>query len=179
MKKKRMDLALHVKLIDYQGRDINLIEGGFDQFQSETYFILTLEKFRHLHGRIEKGFIRIKRHSPKLKNRENQDDCRLHPYSVNVDRLGYGERIFLPKVFEFNYCKGRCDHRNLNGENIDNHALMTSLYKNIKGRSKRNPKLCCVPTKTEPLSLLFTDHFGNIIFDQIDNMVATECGCRA
>lgn len=45
--------------------------------------------------------------------------------------------------------------------------------------SKKASETCCVPTKLEPISILYVDDQGIVTYKyKYDGMVVAECGCR-
>lgn len=57
------------------------------------------------------------------------------------------------------------------------HAIVQALLHSVA--PSRAPRSCCVPSKLEPISLLYVDEKGVLTYRfGYNDMVVTECGCR-
>ena len=57
------------------------------------------------------------------------------------------------------------------------HAIIQTLVH--AAHPKRASRACCVPTKLEPISILYLDENNVITYKyHYDGMVVAECGCR-
>ena len=78
--------------------------------------------------------------------------------------------------FQAYECTGRCPFP-LNHGSPTRHAIVqTIVHTNWPERASR---ACCVPTKLEPISILYIDEKDVVTYKyQYEGMVVSECGCR-
>ncbi|KAJ8022770.1 Nodal-like [Holothuria leucospilota] len=101
--------------------------------------------------------------------------CRVVEMEVNFEEIGWSKWILYPKNFNAMRCAGRCSGPLDAIHNPSNHAVMQDLIRlKMPGRA---PEPCCIPTKLQPLSMLYVEE-GAIVVRHHDEMVAEECGCR-
>ncbi|XP_071105441.1 nodal homolog [Haliotis cracherodii] len=101
--------------------------------------------------------------------------CRLYDFDVDFNTIGWGEWIIHPTRFNSKFCHGNCPSPIDVRHKPTNHAMLQSLM-----RSKRSnvaPSPCCVPTKLEPLSMMYVED-GEVVVRHHEDMIASECGCR-
>lgn len=84
--------------------------------------------------------------------------------------------------FQAYQCSGKCDFPLSDHLTPTKHAIIQTLvhtnYAGVRRRHKTEPA-CCVPTKLEPISILYIDDKGVVTYKyDYDEMVVTECGCR-
>ncbi|XP_050390265.1 bone morphogenetic protein 10 [Patella vulgata] len=117
---------------------------------------------------------RVKRSRSKH-NRRNS--CRRKPMTVDFQKINLHGVIVAPTKYMAFECIGKC--YNPIGDHLTptKHAIIQTMMHGY------NPKLysraCCVPTKLEPISVLYYDDNGVITYKyKYDDMVVGECGCR-
>nr|CAB3264390.1 nodal [Phallusia mammillata] len=101
--------------------------------------------------------------------------CRLVPFEVDFEKIGWGSWIVHPKKYNANRCVGHCRNPTVHGAKPTNHAYLQSILSNQ--HDSNVPEPCCVPTKLKPISLLYLQD-GEVHQQQHQDMVVTECGCR-
>lgn len=109
------------------------------------------------------------------RNAKNQP-CKRTPLYVDFKEIGWDTWIIQPMGYEAYECNGVCNPPMTSEVSPTKHAIVQTLL-SVKspGRASR---ACCVPTKLEPISLLYHDN-GIITFMQkYEGMVVAECGCR-
>lgn len=101
--------------------------------------------------------------------------CQLHDVTVDFDLIGWGPWIIHPKKFNARACHGQCPSPLGPEYSPTNHAMLQTLMKLKRPRSAPEP--CCVPTKLQPLSMLYFE-YDDIVVRHHEGMIAAECGCR-
>ncbi|XP_072138107.1 nodal-like [Mobula birostris] len=105
----------------------------------------------------------------------NSTLCRRIKFEIKFGKIGWGAWVIFPKVYNAFRCEGECPLPT--GEDVKptNHAYMQSLLKFHHPTLVPSP--CCVPTKMNPLSMLYIEK-GEVVLRHHENMVVRECGCR-
>lgn len=117
-------------------------------------------------GTVKKG---------KLKKKKNP--CRRRPLHVNFASINYDQWIIAPPSYEAFECTGKCTFPMSAHLTPTKHAIIQTLIHGLE--PKGVARACCVPTKLEPISVLYIDDNGVVTFKYgYEDMVVTECGCR-
>ncbi|XP_072881839.1 nodal-like [Hemitrygon akajei] len=105
----------------------------------------------------------------------NSTLCQRIKFEIKFGKIGWGAWVIFPKVYNAFRCEGECPIPT--GEDVKptNHAYMQSLLKFHHPTLVPSP--CCVPTKMNPLSMLYIEK-GEVVLHHHENMVVRECGCR-
>nr|ACB42423.1 TGFbeta family member nodal [Lottia gigantea] len=101
--------------------------------------------------------------------------CQLHDFEVDFNSIGWGQWIIHPKKFNARFCYGECASPIDVKYKPTNHAMLQTLMRSKRKNSA--PPACCVPTKLNPLSMLYYE-FDEIVVRHHEEMIASECGCR-
>ncbi|ESO89077.1 hypothetical protein LOTGIDRAFT_106360, partial [Lottia gigantea] len=94
---------------------------------------------------------------------------------VDFNSIGWGQWIIHPKKFNARFCYGECASPIDVKYKPTNHAMLQTLMRSKRKNSA--PPACCVPTKLNPLSMLYYE-FDEIVVRHHEEMIASECGCR-
>ena len=79
--------------------------------------------------------------------------------------------------FQAFQCTGKCFFPVSEHLSPTKHAIVQTLLHSIA--PGKAPRACCVPTKLEPISVLYVDQRGVLTYRfSYQDMVVTECGCR-
>ncbi|XP_046565760.1 nodal-like [Haliotis rubra] len=111
----------------------------------------------------------------RWKKSGKKQSCRLYDFEVDFTTIGWGQWIIHPTRFNSKFCYGNCPSPIDMRLKPTNHALLQSLMRSK--RSKVAPAPCCVPTKLEPLSMMYVED-GEVVVRHHEDMIASECGCR-
>ncbi|XP_061654906.1 bone morphogenetic protein 10-like [Phyllopteryx taeniolatus] len=102
--------------------------------------------------------------------------CKRTPLFVDFKEIGWDTWIIQPVGYEAYMCNGVCGPSMTSEVSPTKHAIVQTLL-SVKS-PERASRACCVPTKLEPISLLYFDN-GVITFNhKYEGMVVAECGCR-
>ncbi|XP_071378462.1 bone morphogenetic protein 10-like [Centroberyx affinis] len=113
---------------------------------------------------------------PRIRRNVKSEPCKRTPLSVDFKDIGWDTWIIQPLAYEAYECNGVCNPPMTSEVSPTKHAIVQSLL-SVK-RPHRASRACCVPTKLEPISLLYYDN-GVITFNhKYEGMVVAECGCR-
>ncbi|KAM9841666.1 bone morphogenetic protein 10 [Aulostomus maculatus] len=113
---------------------------------------------------------------PRIRRNVKSEPCKRTPLFVDFKEIGWDQWIIQPLGYEAYMCNGVCNQPLTAEVSPTKHAIVQTLL-NIKS-PKRVSRACCVPTKLEPISLLYHDN-GVITFNhKYEGMVVAECGCR-
>lgn len=116
-------------------------------------------------------------HSARRTRRDDKNNqCKRTPLYVNFKDIGYDSWIIAPPGYDAYACHGECNFPLLSQTTATRHAIAQTLI-HLKD-SQRVSLPCCVPTKLEPISILYHEN-GHVIFqNKYEGMVVAECGCR-
>lgn len=112
----------------------------------------------------------------RIRRNVKSESCRRTPLFVNFKDIGWDTWIIQPLGYEAYKCNGVCSPPMTSEVSPTKHAIVQTRL-SLKSPEKVSPA-CCVPTKLEPISLLYHDN-GVITFNhKYEGMVVAECGCR-
>ncbi|XP_005751843.1 growth/differentiation factor 6-A [Pundamilia nyererei] len=102
--------------------------------------------------------------------------CSRKPLHVNFRDLGWDDWIIAPLDYEARRCDGVCDFPLRAHLEPTNHAVIQTLMNSMD--PDLSPPSCCVPSSLSPISILYMDSAGSVVYKQYENMVVESCGCR-
>ncbi|XP_072310134.1 bone morphogenetic protein 10-like [Eucyclogobius newberryi] len=112
----------------------------------------------------------------RIRRNVKSDACKRMPLFVDFKDIGWDTWIIQPLGYEAYSCKGECYPPLTSEVTPTRHAMVQTLL-SVKSPD-RVSRACCVPTKLEPISLLYHEN-GVITFNhKYEGMVVAECGCR-
>uniref|UniRef100_A0AAZ3SQA9 TGF-beta family profile domain-containing protein n=1 Tax=Oncorhynchus tshawytscha TaxID=74940 RepID=A0AAZ3SQA9_ONCTS len=110
------------------------------------------------------------------RNTDGGDPCKKIPLYVEFKDIGWDTWVIQPMGYEAYECNGVCSYPMTSEVSPTKHAIVqTRLSSKIP--QKVSPA-CCVPTKLEPISLLYEDGGVVTYMHKYEGMVVAECGCR-
>lgn len=113
---------------------------------------------------------------PRVRRSARGEACKRSPLFVDFKDIGWDTWIIQPLGYEAYECKGACELPMTSEVSPTKHAIVQSLL-SIKS-PERTSRACCVPTKLDPISLLYHEN-GVVTFKhKYEGMVVAECGCR-
>uniref|UniRef100_UPI0037E9BDED bone morphogenetic protein 10-like n=1 Tax=Semicossyphus pulcher TaxID=241346 RepID=UPI0037E9BDED len=113
---------------------------------------------------------------PRIRRSVKTESCKRTPLFVDFKDIGWDSWIIQPLGYEAYACNGVCNPPMTSEVSPTKHAIVQTRL-SIKS-PERASRACCVPTKLEPISLLYHDN-GVITFNhKYEGMVVAECGCR-
>lgn len=113
---------------------------------------------------------------PRVRRSTRSEPCKRSPLFVDFKDIGWDTWIIQPLGYEAYECKGACNPPMTSEVSPTKHAIVQSLLS--AKRPDRASRACCVPTKLEPISLLYHEN-GVVTFKhKYEGMVVAECGCR-
>ncbi|XP_034947109.1 inhibin beta A chain-like [Chelonus insularis] len=113
--------------------------------------------------------------------RRRRNPCRKRPLYVDFATINYDEWVVAPPGYDAYQCVGKClfpfgDHLSPTKHAIVQ-ALVHGALQGVDGKSVG--RVCCVPTRLAPTSLLYLDSSGTLTYQYgYEDMVVVECGCR-
>ncbi|XP_063985075.1 dorsalin-1-like [Diachasmimorpha longicaudata] len=114
--------------------------------------------------------------------RRRKNPCRRRPLYVDFSAINYDEWIVAPPGYDAYQCLGKCFFPFPDHLNPTKHAIVQSLLHGaLQGAEggKTIGRVCCVPTRLAPTSLLYLDASGTLTYQySYEDMVVVECGCR-
>uniref|UniRef100_H2YCS0 TGF-beta family profile domain-containing protein n=1 Tax=Ciona savignyi TaxID=51511 RepID=H2YCS0_CIOSA len=103
----------------------------------------------------------------------NSTETRCCRYDLDVDFVSVGwDWIIFPRNYNARYCAGECGYLQLSDtrkqliRHLGNTAQMPATVKN-----------CCVGKRMVPISMLYYDNEGNIIYSKVPDMEIIKCAC--
>ncbi|XP_035678629.1 growth/differentiation factor 6-like [Branchiostoma floridae] len=176
------------------GREVNVVNEGFglnSRHTDKTSLLLVSSKSLGPRSITESPFIgaltnatagsggREKRRS-RRKNasprRTRRHGCMRRSLQVSFHDLGWDDWIIAPTNYDAHYCAGACSFPLRSHLEPTNHAIVQTLVNSMNPRAVE--KVCCVPTKLSPISILYIDGKDTVVYKKYDDMVADQCGCR-
>ncbi|XP_074837843.1 bone morphogenetic protein 10 [Carettochelys insculpta] len=102
--------------------------------------------------------------------------CKRTSLYIDFKEIGWDSWIIAPTGYEAYECRGVCSYPLTEHVTPTKHAIVQTLV-HLKNSQKAS-KACCVPTKLDPISLLYLDA-GVVTYKfKYEGMVVAECGCR-
>ncbi|XP_067401959.1 bone morphogenetic protein 10 [Emydura macquarii macquarii] len=102
--------------------------------------------------------------------------CKRTPLYIDFKEIGWDSWIIAPTGYEAYECRGVCSYPLTEHVTPTKHAIVQTLV-HLKNPQKAS-KVCCVPTKLDPISILYLDA-GVVTYKfKYEGMVVSECGCR-
>uniref|UniRef100_A0AAY4B4C5 TGF-beta family profile domain-containing protein n=1 Tax=Denticeps clupeoides TaxID=299321 RepID=A0AAY4B4C5_9TELE len=112
-----------------------------------------------------------------LREMELGNQCKRNSLYVEFKDIGWDSWILAPPGYEAYECAGICTYPLTKHVTPTKHAIIQTLV-NLKTPHKVS-RACCVPTKLDPISLLYLDDTGVVTYKyKFEGMVVAECGCR-
>ncbi|XP_060762797.1 bone morphogenetic protein 10 [Neoarius graeffei] len=113
----------------------------------------------------------------RIRRNAKANQCKKSSLYVDFKDIGWDSWILEPQGYEAYECTGVCSYPLTKHVTPTKHAIVQTLV------SLKNPKTvsraCCVPTKLDPISLLYLDDAGVVTYQyKFEGMVVAECGCR-
>ncbi|XP_053196270.1 bone morphogenetic protein 10-like [Scomber japonicus] len=113
---------------------------------------------------------------PRIRRNVKSEPCKRTPLFVDFKDIGWDSWVIQPLGYEAYECNGVCKIPMTSEVSPTRHAIVQTLLSTKS--PERTSRACCVPTKLEPISLLYHDN-GVITFNhKYEGMVVAECGCR-
>ncbi|XP_028816131.1 growth/differentiation factor 2 [Denticeps clupeoides] len=116
---------------------------------------------------------RRKRHAKK---KNNNNYCRRNSLRVNFKDIGWDKWIVAPPEYDAFECIGMCFFPLTDDLTPSKHAIIQTLI-NLKNPKKAN-KACCVPTKLDPITVMYQEKGIITVRHMYEDMKVAECGCR-
>ncbi|XP_070545654.1 bone morphogenetic protein 10-like [Ptychodera flava] len=103
--------------------------------------------------------------------------CRKRPLHVNFKDIKWDDWIIAPQSYEAFQCAGKCSFPLPAHWSPTKHAIVQTLMHSVD--PSLSSRACCVPTKLDPVSILYYDEQGVVTYKyKYEGMVVAECGCR-
>ncbi|XP_019740689.1 bone morphogenetic protein 10 [Hippocampus comes] len=115
--------------------------------------------------------------SSRIRRNAKGNHCRRQPLHVDFKDIGWDSWILAPGSYDAYECAGICSFPLTKHVTPTKHAIVQTLI-NINSPQK-TARACCVPTKLDPISLLYLDDTGVVTYKhKYEGMAVAECGCR-
>ncbi|XP_061086367.1 growth/differentiation factor 2 [Conger conger] len=105
-----------------------------------------------------------------------RDYCRRTSLRVNFKDIGWDKWIVAPMEYEAFECKGLCYFPLTDDLTPSKHAVIQTLV-NLRNPKKAN-MACCVPTKLDPITVLYQEKDIITVRQMYEEMQVAACGCR-
>lgn len=112
----------------------------------------------------------------RVRRNVKSEPCKRTPLFVDFRDIGWDKWIIQPLGYEAYECNGVCNPPMTSEVSPTKHAIVQSLL-SVKS-PERASRACCVPTKLEPISLLYHENEVVTFKHKYEGMVVAECGCR-
>lgn len=113
----------------------------------------------------------------RIRRNAKGNQCKKSSLYVDFKDIGWDSWILEPQGYEAFECTGICTYPLTKHVTPTKHAIVQTLV-SMKSPDKVS-RACCVPTKLDPISLLYLDDAGVVTYQyKFEGMVVAECGCR-
>ncbi|CAJ1068352.1 bone morphogenetic protein 10 [Xyrichtys novacula] len=113
----------------------------------------------------------------RIRRNAKGNHCKKQSLYVEFKDIGWDSWILAPTGYEAFECSGICSFPLTKHVTPTKHAIVQTLV-NINSPQKA-ARACCVPTKLDPISMLYLDDTGVVTYKyKFEGMVVAECGCR-
>lgn len=113
----------------------------------------------------------------RIRRNAKGNHCKKQSLYVEFKDIGWDSWILAPTGYDAYECSGICSFPLTKHVTPTKHAIVQTLV-NINSPQKA-ARACCVPTKLDPISLLYLDDTGVVTYKyKFEGMVVAECGCR-
>lgn len=113
----------------------------------------------------------------RIRRNAKGNPCKKQSLFVEFKDIGWDSWILAPTGYDAYECAGVCSFPLTKHVTPTKHAIVQTLV-NINSPQKAS-RACCVPTRLDPISLLYLDDTGVVTYKyKYDGMVVAECGCR-
>uniref|UniRef100_A0A4W5P7T6 Bone morphogenetic protein 10 n=1 Tax=Hucho hucho TaxID=62062 RepID=A0A4W5P7T6_9TELE len=113
----------------------------------------------------------------RIRRNAKGNQCKKQSLYVEFEDIGWDSWILAPAGYEAFECSGVCTYPLTKHVTPTKHAIVQTLV-SMKS-PQRVVRACCVPTKLDPISLLYLDDTGVVTYKyKFEGMVVAECGCR-
>lgn len=113
----------------------------------------------------------------RIRRNAKGNHCKKQSLYVEFKDIGWDSWILAPTGYDAYECSGVCSFPLTKHVTPTKHAIVQTLM-NINSPQKA-ARACCVPTKLDPISLLYLDDTGVVTYKyKFEGMVVAECGCR-
>ncbi|XP_051542036.1 bone morphogenetic protein 10-like [Myxocyprinus asiaticus] len=115
--------------------------------------------------------------APRVRRSAKVEDCKRAELYVDFKDIGWDSWVVAPASYQAYTCRGSCNYPLAPEVTPTKHAIIQTLL-NLKSPQKAS-QACCVPTKLQPISLLYENKNGVVVLKhKYEGMVVAECGCR-
>ncbi|XP_017569808.2 growth/differentiation factor 2 [Pygocentrus nattereri] len=122
------------------------------------------------------GEVHLDRRPRRRKRQAQRNYCRRTSLRVNFKDIGWDQWIVAPPEYEAYECKGVCSFPLTNDVTPSKHAIIQTLM-HLSNPKKAN-KACCVPTKLDPITVMYQDNGVITVRHLYEEMKVAKCGCR-
>lgn len=112
----------------------------------------------------------------RRKRNARKNYCRRTSLKVNFKDIGWDKWIVAPPEYDAYECKGVCNFPLTDDVTPSKHAIIQTLM-NLSNPKKAN-KACCVPTKLDPLTVMYQENGIITVRHLYEEMKVAKCGCR-
>uniref|UniRef100_A0A3P8VPB2 Bone morphogenetic protein 10 n=1 Tax=Cynoglossus semilaevis TaxID=244447 RepID=A0A3P8VPB2_CYNSE len=113
----------------------------------------------------------------RIRRNAKVNHCKKQSLYVEFKDIGWDSWILAPPGYDAYECTGVCSFPLTKHVTPTKHAIVQTLV-NINSPQKA-ARACCVPTKLDPISLLYLDETGVVTYKyKFEGMVVAECDCR-
>ncbi|KAF7705009.1 hypothetical protein HF521_020295 [Silurus meridionalis] len=116
------------------------------------------------------------KHHQRTKRHAGKNYCRRTSLKVNFRDIGWDKWIVAPPEYDAYECKGVCSFPLTEDVTPSKHAIIQTLV-NLSNPKKAN-KACCVPTKLDPLTVMYQENGIITVRHLYEEMKVAKCGCR-
>ncbi|MBN3300192.1 bone morphogenetic protein 10 [Amia ocellicauda] len=113
----------------------------------------------------------------RIRRNAKGNHCKKTSFYVEFKDIGWDKWILAPPGYEAYECNGVCSYPMTEHVTPTKHAIIQTLVHTTS--PQKVSRACCVPTKLDPISLLYLDDTGVVTYKyKYEGMVVAECGCR-
>ncbi|XP_005100176.1 uncharacterized protein LOC101854803 [Aplysia californica] len=162
--------------VDNQGGDTDVIN-RFDNHMLMREERTRKRRFRRHVDSLSSPTLQTALRRRTKRSKWKRNSCRRVEMYVDFGKIKWDKLIIFPRGYQAFECRGKCYTPISKYLTPTNHAIIqTKVHASYPKQASR---ACCVPTRLDPISILYWDEHGEIKYEYTyHEMVATECGCR-
>ncbi|KAL4222291.1 hypothetical protein ACF0H5_018328 [Mactra antiquata] len=159
LRQPNVNKCVVIQALDDNGE--NLVYTPDDTENEDFYPVLEMRVRDYAHNRKKRSYP-----NNICEEDENVESCCRYPLRVSFVQFGW-DWVIAPTGYNANYCSGKCRFRHLENN--------PSAY--ILQQAPAGVGPCCTPSLLYPLSMLYFDNEGNILYTHMQKMIVERCGC--
>lgn len=119
--------------------------------------------------------VRTRREVNNFNDSIKDHGCKMIPFNISFEDLGFGDWILYPHAYKANTCIGYCSHVKNHHENL----LMRYYKENLQNETQCDHCwfTCCRPKAFKTLEIFYYETEDVIARKNMTDMIVSSCSC--